>query len=87
MNSPERLTIAIARKLILQRFQGHTLVRTAEIITHVERLYCEGVRELSENEKMIVSDALASLRQKGLANNAKRRGYWSFHDFNNSIVN
>lgn len=87
MNNPKQLTIAIARELVLQRFQGQTLVRTAEIITHVEKLHCESVRELSENEKMIVSDALSSLRKKGLANNSERRGYWSFHDFDNSIVN
>lgn len=82
MNNPKRLTIAIARELIFQRFQEQILVRTAEIITHVEKLHCEGVRKLSENEKMIVSDALASLRKKGLATNSERRGYWSFHDSN-----
>ncbi|MCY4567605.1 MAG: hypothetical protein OXD49_04780 [Candidatus Poribacteria bacterium] len=82
MNSPERLTTAIARKLVRQKFQGQTLVRTAEIITHVEKLHCEGVRKLSENEKIIVSDALASLRRKGQATNSERRGYWSFHDSN-----
>ena len=78
MNTPEYLTIGRARQLILQRFRGQTRVPTWQIVNHVEEVHCEGVRELSANEKQIVSDALTrQLRTEGLADNPER-GYWSF---------
>ena len=78
MNTPEYLTIGRARALILERFTGQNRVPTWQIINHVEEAHCKGVRKLSENEKMIVSDALTRrLRTEGLADNPER-GYWSF---------
>ncbi|MDE0085978.1 MAG: GIY-YIG nuclease family protein [Candidatus Poribacteria bacterium] len=77
MNTSEKLGIKIARPLILERFTGQPRVPTRAIINHVEKEHCKGVRELSANEKMIVSDALISLRKEGLADNPER-GYWSF---------
>ena len=77
MNTPEYLTIRRARDLILQQFRGQTRVPTWQIVSHVEKVHCEGVGELSANEKQIVSDALGSLRARGQAENPER-GYWSF---------
>ena len=79
MNKPEYLTIGIARKRILQGFTGQSRVPKRRIVTYVEKMHCEDVRGLSANEKMIVSDALSSLRSKGLADNFEH-GYWSFQD-------
>ena len=79
MNNREYLTIGRSRDLILQGFIGQNRVPTREIVTHVETVHCEGIEELSANEKMIVTDALISLRKKGLADNPER-GYWCFQD-------
>lgn len=43
VNTPEYLTIEIARELILQRFRGHTCVPTGQIVSHVEEAHCNGV--------------------------------------------
>lgn len=73
MNTAEYLTIGRSRDLILERFTGQNRVPTWQIINHVEKAHCKGVRELSENEKMIVSDALTRrLRTEGLADNPER---------------
>lgn len=79
MKNREYLTIGRSRDLILQRFNGKNRVPTREIVTYVETVHCNGVGELSANEKMIVSDALISLRKVGLADNPER-GHWSFQD-------
>jgi len=83
MQNREYLTIGISRDLILQRFIGQNRIPTREIVAHVEMVHCESIGELTSNEKMIVSDALNSLRKKGLADNPER-GYWSFQDQNQS---
>ena len=77
MNTPEYLTIEIPRQLILEKFVGQPRVPKADIINYVEEVHCRGVRELSYNEKQIVSDALRSLRDRGQADNPEPR-YWSF---------
>ena len=80
---PEReaasyLKIETARKLILQGFSGQVSVRTRDIVAYVGLHHCEGIRELSPNEKQIIQDALTSLRKKGRADNPTR-GYWSLN--------
>ena len=82
MSNPEYLTIAIARELILQGFAGRPRVPRREIVFHVETAHCAGVRKLVGNEKQIVSDALRSLRDRGLADNSEHG--WSIRDHNPS---
>ena len=85
MGNPEYLTIVIARELILQRFAGGLRVPRREIVLYVETAHCAGVRKLVENEKQIISDALRSLRDKGLADNSKHG--WFIQDHNPSGTN
>lgn len=76
INTPEYLTIEIARELILQRFRGHTCVPTGQIVSHVEEAHCKGVRELSANEKEIIDDVLRDLWDRGRVDLVT--GDWSF---------
>ena len=67
-HSGKRLTMKMARELIIEFFKGQTVPKQ-DIIRKVDQIHRERGGEFSENIVHPVTDALNALKRKGLANN------------------
>ena len=73
MNNPyeysgKRLTMTMARELIIEFFKGQTVPKQ-DIISRVDKIHLERGGKLSENIVHPVTDALNTMKRKELANN------------------
>ena len=77
--SGKRLTMSVARELILEFFKGQT-VHKQEIIRRVDEIHLEGGGKQSDNIIHPVTDALNAMKRKNLANNpTPGDGIWEIY--------
>ena len=77
--SGKRLTMSMARELILEFFKGQT-VHKQEIIRRVDEIHLEGGGKQSDNIVHPVTDALNAMKRKELANNPNPGdGVWKIY--------
>ena len=74
----KHLVLSIARELILELFTGQSNVMKRDIISEIETVHKNRGGLEHDKETHPVTDALDSLKSKGLADNPKR-GFWTIH--------
>ena len=75
----KRLTMSIARELILEFFKGQTVPKQ-DMIRKVDKIYLERGGKLSDNIIHPVTDALNTMKRKELANNPNPGdGIWEIY--------
>ena len=78
--SGKRLTMTMARELILEFFKGQTVPKQ-DMIRKVDEVHLEHGGKLSENIIHPVTDALNAMKRKGLANNPNPGdGIWKINE-------